>query len=369
MSTIECVDTGIVFRNPIPNLRAVHTWHPSIARFDDGELIAAFDLGQGAESLDYRTHFSRSRDDGKTWDPPVPLYRDATTRPTSHSIRISRTKDGKLVGFGGRFYRDDPDGGLVNHANLGYVPMDLVFLQSDDRGQSWRDQTVTPSIIGPAFETCHSIIELSDGRWLLPTSTWRGWNGDEPHGMQAIALVSRDRGQTWPDVLWVMDGREQGVIYWEQSMVELPDHRLLSVCWAFHEKSGDSFPNTYAIANDGKTFSPPRQIGIHGQTAKITSLGDGRIVCIYRRHDRPGLWANLARIEGDQWVHISETCLWQGARSGMTGKATAGEELSALKFGYPSSTRLPNGDLFVVFWCCEDCINNIRWLRLRIGSN
>jgi sialidase-1 len=363
---LDCIDSGLVFRNQVPHLRAVHAWHPSLARLDNGELLAAFDLGQGAESLDYRTYLSRSRDNGQTWSAPVPLFEDSSERRSTHSIRISRTTDGDLVGFGGRFYRDDPTVGLVNHTNLGYVPMDLLFLRSADNGRTWTGTTVQPSLIGPSFETCHSIIALKDGRWLVPTSTWRGWDGDEPNGMQAIALVSHDHGATWPEYLKVLNGTSQGTIYWEQSLTELPDGRLLAVCWAFQELSGESLPTPYTISDDGQTFLEARPTGLHGQTAKLICLKDGRILCVYRRHDRPGLWANLSTIEDQSWINVAELCLWRGATSGMTGTNTPGEELSALKFGYPSLIQLPDGDVFIVFWCSENCINNIRWLRVRI---
>ncbi len=363
---LECIESGLVYRNPAPHLRAIHAWHPSIVRLENGELLTAFDLGHAAESLDYRTYLSRSCDDGQTWSDPIPLFQDSVERRTTHTIRISRMADGTLVGFGGRFYRDDPNVGIVNHANLGYVPMDLLLLQSSDDGRSWTEKTIRPPLTGPAFETCHSIIELTDGRWLAPTSTWRGWDGDEPNGMQAIALVSHDRGETWPGYLKVMNGSSQGVIHWEQSLIELPDDRLLAVSWAFHERRGESRTTPYVISADGKTFSSPRPTGLHGQTAKLISLGDGRIVCVYRRHDCPGLWASLARIEGDDWINIAETPLWQGAISGMTGTDSPGVELSDLKFGYPSLLPLPSGDILIVFWCCENCINNVRWLRLRV---
>ena len=368
ISMLECVDSGLVYRNPAPHLRAVHAWHPSLARLDNGEFLAAFDLGQGAESLDYRTYTSRSRDDGQTWDAPVRLFEDSVERRSTHSIRISRTSDGDLVGFGSRFYRDDPTVGLVNHTNLGYVPMDLLFLRSTDDGRSWSCRTIQAPLIGPAFETCHSIVALREGRWLAPTSTWRGWNGDDPNGMQAIALVSHDRGATWPEYLKVMDGYSRGIIYWEQSLIELSDGRLLAVCWAFQERSGESLPTPYTLSANGQTFSAPRPTGLQGQTAKLVSLQDGRILCVYRRHDRPGLWASLAKIEGDSWINLADLCLWRGATSGMTGMNSPGEELSALKFGFPSLIQLPGGDIFVVFWCSENCINNIRWLRIRVNS-
>ena len=65
-------------------------------------------------------------------------------------------------------------------------------------------------------------------------------------------------------------------------------------------------------------------------------------------------------------LNLDEAVLWQGAASGMTGEGASGDELSNLKFGFPRSIVLPGGDVFSVFWCCEDGIYNIRWLRLRV---
>ncbi len=364
---IECVATGLVYRNPKPHLRSLHTWHPSIVHLDDGELIATFDVAQAIESLDYRTYLARSSNDGATWTPPVRLFEDVVQRPTTHTVRMSRTADGTLLAMGSRAYRDDPEQGVVNRENLGYTPMDVIFLRSDDAGRTWQGPTtIEPPLVGPAFETCHSVVELSDGRWLWPTSTWRGWDGAQPNGMKAIAFVSHDRGETWPDSLDVMDGTPRGIVYWEQSLIELPDARLLAVAWAFNEKAGRSEPNPYALSSDGKTFGEPKQTGLHGQTAKLTRLRDGRVLCLYRRDDKPGLWANVSRIEGKAWVNEDEALVWQGAASGMTGQAAAGDELGALKFGFPSSVVLPDGEVFIVFWCCEDEVNNVRWVRLRV---
>jgi len=364
---IECVGTGLVYRNPAPHLRAVNAWHPSIVALPGGELLASFDLGQGAESLDYATWLSRSADGAATWSAPRRIFREALARPTTHSVRLSRAPDGTLVAAGGRFYRDDPDLGLVNRANLGYTEMDLILLRSTDGGRTWLGpHAVKPPLAGPAFETCHALVYLDDGRWLWPLSTWRGWDGAEPNGMKAVALVSRDRGATWPEHLAVMDQYGRGVLCWEQSLRELPGGRLLAVAWAFNEAAGRAEPTPWTISEDGRAFSPPRPTGLRGETAKIHVLADGRILCLYRRVDQPGLWAALARLDGDRWTTLEQQPLWQGAASGMAGQRAAAEELSGLKFGFPSMAGLPDGDVMAVFWCSEDCINVIRWCRLRV---
>ena len=45
--------------------------------------------------------------------------------------------------------------------------------------------------------------------------------------------------------------------------------------------------------------------------------------------------------------------------------AVKAEELAQLKFGFPQMVLEPDGAVFLVFWCEEDCIKNIRWLRIR----
>lgn len=369
MAQITLAETGLVYRNPKPFLRAVHTWHPSLVLLDTGELVCAFDCGQAVEALDYRTFVSRSSDKGKTWTPPVRMFDDPVTRPSTHTCRLGRLKDGTMLGLGARFYRDNPEEGLTNRENLGFVPMDLITVISTDGGKSFSSPTtIKAPLVGPAFEICHGVIELSDGRLLGPTATWRGWNGEAPHGMQAIALVSHDRGKTWPEWISIINQWDQGVVSWEQGLTQLADGRLLCVVWCFDTKSGKSLPNRFAISQDGKTFSAPRENGMQGETAKIITLKNGSVMCLYRRLDQPGLWASLVRIEGDDWMQLAECCVWKGPKSGLLGeRKSSSDELSALKFGFPSLVQLADGDVFAVFWCHEDAVNNIRWVRLRIS--
>src|SRR5262249_59884791 len=67
------------------------------------------------------------------------------------------------------FHRANPEEGLTNRANLGYVPVDLILLKSHDGGESWDGPvTIRTPLVGPSFEICHRVIELADGRWLAP---------------------------------------------------------------------------------------------------------------------------------------------------------------------------------------------------------
>ncbi len=356
--------SGVVWENRRPELLARHAWHPSLVALADGSMLCSFDIGQAPESHDYRTYLSRSDDGAASWSEPVPIPLPET--PTRHwtcTLRLSRLADGTLVGFGARHWRDDPDAGLINHPGLGFTPMELVTLRSPDEGRSWSTATtLDPPLVGPAFEICHPVVELRDGRWLAPTSTWPGWDSDAANGMRAVALVSHDRGESWDEWLTVFDGWANGVVGWEQSVLELPGGALLATCWRLELESGSTLPTALLLAEDGRTFSAPQPTGVDGQTTKLAALADGRLLAVYRRDHVGGMWACLLERDGAGWRHGEELCVWSGGGTPSVAPSI-GDELSALRCGYPS-IAVGDDAALVVFWCREDCRGVIRWVRL-----
>ena len=374
MSTqpVEVLGTGLVYRNPKPHVRSVHAYFPSVVTLPNGEMLAALCFAEAFEAVNMHVWLARSTDDGETWSLERRLTPDTPGRLTSDACRITAMPDGEVVAFVVRHDRTDhPDEGLTNVANMGFVPTELLLMRSRDGGRTWTDpETVEPPLVGPSFELCSPITPLRDGRWLLPTATWRGWDGDCPNGMRTIALVSRDRGATWPEWLPVFGKPDRPVLHFESKVVELPDGRLVGTSWGYDEGAAADLPNQYVVSEDGGlTWTPPLSTGLHGQTLTPFVLPDGQIFCVYRRIDRPGLWANLSCLDGVRWVNEAAEPLW-GA--GVTGLTAAGENMAqnfhVLRFGAPCVHRAPGGDVFVAFWCYEDCVSNIRWIRLRVPA-
>jgi hypothetical protein len=364
---IDILGTGLVYRNPRPELRSRHTWHPTVVRFDDGELLVTFDIAEADVALDYRTYATHSTDSGASWSDPDRVLQDPPGRPTTHSVRTSRMPEGSVLSMGALMYRDDPEKSVVNVPTLGYTEMELITVGSEDRGHTWAEPArIEPPLVGPAFEVCHSVVPLRDGRLVWPTSTWMGWNGDAPNGMNGILLVSGDGGRTWPSYVVDFDRWAEHILHWEQSFLELRDGRWLAVAWAVDLDTNQTLPTPYAVGHDGQTFDVHGLTGFLAQTTKLIELPDGRILAVYRRHDEPGLWATVARLDGDAWVNLETVALWRGQGSGMTGATNPGAELAQLKFGFPQMVLEPDGTVFLVFWCEEDCIKNIRWVRLRL---
>jgi sialidase-1 len=359
--------TGVVYQNPTPHLRSVVAYHPTLTLISNTEYLATFDIGEAVEAFDYHTVVARSTDGGETWKFEGRILKDPPPL-TTHSIRTSILQDGSIVGFGG-FHRRKPGKDLVNRKTFGLVPIDLFTVKSSDGGRTWSspDMIQTP-LKAPSWEICHCIVEAGNGRWIAPTSTWRGWDGEEYSGDRAVVLISDDHGQSWPLYGVTFDGQQSQLSYLEQSVITMNDQSLLAVSWVYELNNGTSHPTAYSISRDhGLSFTKPKETGLNSQTCKIIQLIDGRLLCVYRANDRLGLWATLASFDGSVWVNLCDAPLWQGADSGMHGTGNRADELSNLKFGHPTIRQLSDQEALVLFWCQESCITGIRWIKLNFG--
>ena len=364
------LSTGILFKNPVPHLKSVHAYFPSVVCLPNGELLATCMVGEAFEAVNCRVHLSRSADGGATWQACGPITHDLEGRAWSESARTTVTPRGQVVVLLHRHDRSaHPDEGLANPATLGFVPTEFAVIRSNDAGRTWtKPETVAPPLVGPSFELCSPITILRDGRWLLPTSTWCDWEGNLPNGNRMVAFVSENEGRTWPAYLDAMRHESNRVHYWESKIVELADGTLLAVAWGYDDATSKDLPNQYALShNGGRTWTKPASTGLIGQTLTPHVLDDGRVLCVYRRIDQPGLWAQIVRVDGERWVNEGAEPLWGHQAAGLTAdNKSMAKNFQVLRFGAPCITRLPDGDRFVAFWCYEDCVGLIRWFRFRV---
>jgi N-acetylneuraminic acid mutarotase len=366
------IRTGLIYRNPKPHVYSKHGYFPSVTVMDNGKMLASFAIGEAFEAANSDTYISLSGDMGETWSEPVKLLDQDERILVSNYARIAAMPDGSVTANIVRCHREDhPEEGLANPETLGFVPTGLLLLRSYDHGKSWGDEgLITPPLTGPSFEMCSPLVALSDGRWIWPTSTWRGWDGYCPDGMKMVALVSDDKGRSWSSYMEVMNRSEEKIIFWEGKIIELSDGALLAVAWAYDEANGKNLPNQYTISrNGGKTWQKPSSAGIMGETMAIAAMPDGKVVAVYRRMDRPGLWINKVRIEGDRWINENEIPLWGVQQGSLTDKSgNMVQDFNELRFGAPCVTVLPDTTIYIAFWCYENMVSNIRWFKLDINK-
>ncbi len=366
---IEILTTGIVYKNPKPHVRSVHAYFPSVAVMDNGEMLATFALGEAFEAANCRLNVARSKDMGETWALEGPVYPGTKRRLTSDYGRVTAVAGGAAVILMMRHDRaGHSDEGLGNPETIGTVPTECLLVRSKDYGRTWsKPAAMKHSLPQTPYEICCPITPLKDGRWIVPSSTWPTWEGACPNGLKLIAFVSRNRGRTWPEHWDVMKDPKQEIFYWESKIVELQDGRLLAVAWAYNRATAKDLPNQYALSSDGgATWSQPMSMGLHGQTLAPFILDDGRVLCVYRRMDQPGLWAVMSRLDGDRWVNEEHTPLWGAQAQSLTSTSTNMiKNFNVLRFGAPCIAKLPDGTIFAAFWCYEDCISVIRWYKLK----
>jgi sialidase-1 len=387
---LEIIDSGILYRNPLPQVYSKQAYFPSVLQLENGEMLASFTMGQAFESHDLHTELSRSTDQGITWKLQGPLYSGTKDRVTSDTCRLSHGANGEIIAYVIRHDRSRKDYGFVDPTNLGFVEIEQLIFRSVDGGYRWSEQEIIdPPLVGPSFEMTSAIVPLKNGTWLLPTSTWRGWDGYCPNGMKMVAFVSANQGQTWQTYLDVMADESETAIFWESKIIELDDGRLLSAAWVYDQKEDKDRDNHYAISIQpaaGKThkyglsdslngnceriaFTPPRSCGLKGQTLQLCGLEDGKVLTVYRRTDQPGLWANISRIEGEVWINEQQFPLWGSMQTGLTlHSSDMAANFAVLKFGAPSICRLQSGFYYISFWAVEDGVSNIRWIKLRIEN-
>ncbi len=366
---LEVLDSGHIYRNPDPDLRSIHAWHATLSSLGGARWVCSFDLGSAILALDYGSWCSSSDDDGRTWSEPVPIAGAGTrAHPGPHSLRVTRLPSGGFVAAGVRWHRDGRYARGLNPETSGWAPTDLVLTRSAD-GRAWGPlEVVSPPVEGP-FEVCHRIVTLGDDHWIWPLSRWWDWDGDAgPDGLRTLWLESRDQGATWAASVVTFDEAAEGLAHWEQSVVPLPDGRVVTVAWELEPETSTTRPLPWAVVERSEVTTRGTT-GLLAQTTKIVSLGDDRLLAAYRRDDVPGLWGTVARLDGDGWHTLGTAPLWQGAMSGMPGTASVGAELASLAFGSPSPVLAADGTVLVAFWCREACVHGIRWLRIRVADS
>jgi len=366
------IRTGLIYRNPKPHVFSKQAYFPSVVVMDNGEMLASFAIGEAFEAANSDTYISRSKDMGQTWSDPVRLLKRDEKALVSNYARIAAVPGGMVVSNVVRSHRESyPEEGLANPENLGFVPTDLLIVRTRDNGITWDDpQQVKPPLVGPSVEMCSPLVPLSDGRWLWPTSTWRGWDGYCPEGMKMVALISHDQGVSWPDYMTVMDRNNEKIIFWESKIAEITPGKLIAVALAYDEKNGKDLPNQFTLSSDGgKTWSAPASTGITGETMAIAAMPGGKILAVYRRMDRPGLWLTIVKLENDKWINEKDIPLWGVREKSLTDKSdNMVQDFNELKFGAPCVTLLPDKTVYIAFWCYEKMVSNIRWFKLDFST-
>ncbi len=370
MTAIKVVNKGILYENPIPDLRSRNGYFPNVTELTGSTLIGLFAEGEAFESTDMTTMVSISTDNGDSWHKKGPVYdKDSEGKLTTDYLKITNVDDDHLLAFGYRFERGEIDSPVGNPETGGLRNSEVILFESGDKGNTWTGPRVIPNALGNSIEASSPLVVLKDGSWVTPIASFADWEGNCEQGYHGRLLRSNDRGTTWSDETTTMEFPGRGVTIWEQRLGQLETGQIVNIAWNEDMNGGEQLANHFTISDDnGQTFSSPRTTGIMGQTASVLPLGGTLLLALHsmrKNTDTPGIKACIVDVAKGSWDILHETMLWEPPLP-LTRNDKAIKHFAFLKFGQPSAIKLKDGGYYMVHWYIEEGKGKIIWTKFEI---
>ena len=332
---------------------------PTLIKLDNGNLICGFCRGNGPE-IAGGSHWARSTDNGDTWQYEgviLPRTEERDGRHAVNTLRLSRCADGRAIAYGQRNY-------ITDSTKFGTVKNEAVYCVSDPLVKTWSGPRVLPLPYKCPVEISNPILVLHDGRRLAPFTLLP----DQDHlGEKVMVLESSDEGGTWDREYTVLADPERKKGFFEKKIIETAPGHLLAFAWAVELGTYRDYNNHFAISADGgRSWTPPRETGLTGQTLTPLWLGDRKFLLIYNFRRQPqGIRVALADIDGKDCRIEEDDYLWTpGQRTGSTREGI--DSFDDFAFGLPSAMRLDDRTFLAVFWCKEDGVFGIRTIKFQL---
>ena len=331
------------------------------------KMLCSFSLVPGMGINGFLPVLTQSQDSGQSWSEPEPIW-PALQEAYSIYASVSAAPNGRLFLFGTQTPIDVPGESNWCDQTHGIKQNELVWATSRDGGQNWTAPAVIPLPIPGSAEAPGVICVTRKGTLLAPYSPYNTFDSTPiVQRNQVIAVRSTDNGQTWSHsaMLTFRQADSGGAEAW---LVELTDGRLLGTSWHIdHSGREQNFPNAYALSLDeGRTWQPTRSTGILANTTVLAALPDGRAIFGYvqRSKDSAGIGLALVRPTKSDFGIQANEMIFSAETATQSGQVAEDNEWLDFSFGEPSITIMPDGTLFLSYWCIEPEFQGIKYIRL-----
>lgn len=370
MTSIKVIEHGIVYENNLPQLRSRHGYFPNMTVADNGDIVAAFCIGEAFESVDLASYISTSSDGGKAWTLPVriPHEIDKDTTITA-SLKVTNAGGERLIAFGYGSLRENLELPVGNPETGGVLDSRIIFIESLDMGKTWSSSKIINSSFNEPIEASAPITILKNASWVTPIANFFNWEGKCPSGLHGRLLRSDDQGMTWDDSVITMEFEGREVAIWEQRLCELENGKLLVIAWNENLVTGERLPNHYVLSEDGgRTFCKPTSTGIMGQASSVLHIGNNKVLalhCLRRDTNRPGIYGYIVDLASGNWDIMCKEIIWEPEMP-VKADGSMPKVFSFLKFGQPSAINLGDGNYLITNWFIEDGRGKIAWHRIKL---
>lgn len=322
---------------------------PSVCKDENGVLYAVCSDHRMQHICPFgRTSMYVSKDDGKTWSPPI-VINDSPLDDRDAGI-VSLGKGKLLVSwfrhpaevYLNQYYNAiknscGKDESLIALAQMASYhslsdedKMGGSFVRlSKDNGFTWDDVVRVP-VSAP-----HGPNILGDGTLLYLGKEHYSYGAENPHVI--AAYNSTDDGYTW-NKLCELDIPEGYTLdnFHEPHVIALPNGRLLGAIRAQGAPSYHGFTIFTCFSDDkGKSWTIPKSLDLSGSPPHLLLHTSGAVILAYGRRETPyGERAIVSRDNGETWS--DEYILFDNAPDG--------------DLGYPATVELSDGSLLTVYY-------------------
>jgi len=355
---MKVITSNVIYENPLPQLRSRQSLFPFACECKDGSLLALCYIGEAMESVDGSTYACKSYDGGVTWsEPKAILDKNQFGFIITDTCKPVALDDGRIVAIGYGFIRENSDLPEGNPQTGGLLDDIVIYLISEDCGDTWSPAKEIKCSWGPHVEASAPITVLQDGTWMTPITGFADWNGKPTGRNCGRALCSKDEGKTWSDDSVCMEFEGDMVTCFEQRMCQLESGTIVCIGWNENLETGERMENHYTVSYDnGKTWSKPVSTGVLGQASSVCAIGGEKLLALHavrRDTDRPGIYAYVVDFSDGIWNVIDWDVVWEPQVPVMKDNKFA-DIFSFLKFGQPGAIRLSDGEIIMTYWYAQD---------------
>jgi hypothetical protein len=377
MSSMKVVARGVVYdaTNQGPDRR--FCFSPSPVRLSDGRLIVAFRAGSSKDAADENIIIRLSADGGASWettfDKGFDPFIEGGVRYGWRGARLIELAPGHLLCAFSLFDRSVPGRPLSNPETHGTLSGRILVADSFDDGRSWVDMRVVDTAPFTGIAISGPLLRLHDGRLVLCYETWKDYDDPRPGRHRVVWRISDDGGRTFgPNITFAHDP-EGKAFHWDGRHAVAPDSgKVIGTYWTYdvHSQKDLNIHVNWGSA-DGQQWTETRDTGIRGQITSPLALSRGRVLITYvHRHDPGSLRAVLSDDFGKTWDTRGELVFYESQAGREPGVGVQHnfsqywEDMYRWTFGQPAPIPLPNGEVFVAFYCGTPQAMSMHWVRL-----
>jgi len=256
-----------------------------------------------------------------------------------------------------------------NNKTYGLLPVKTIVYKSKDFGRTWHLKgEIDKSPFECQLPVTNHIYKFSDGMLMCPFENYKNYYDNQPWRQAAVMKFSYDSGLNWDDYCVSAQDKTMRLWYNDQRGCVLKDDVFINYYPTFDTTQG-TYINVFmnSSSDKGKTWSPPRDVGIAGMPSSPIEMSDGGIMI--STSDQTTKSVNLYVSEDGGETFDTNNALIVYCAAQQSGKEYSEKDYTDWvdwSFGRPQLTKINEQEIFVVYYVGTGVCTDIRFALIAV---